>query len=347
MAEVAVPEQLSPALAAGGRVRRSITWVRQYPVIPMVVMLIVLIFPAIFAGQLAPHNPLKPVPGGIAMRLQPPVWIGEKLLTDPDGNLITRADGKPMLESDGGAWSYPLGTDKLGRDMLSRIIYGARVSLTVALVSIIAGGIVGTTLGLVAGYFGGWWDNVIMRLVDIKLSLPSILLALVLVAALGPSFATVIVVIALVLWTRYARLVRGEVLSLKHQDFVARAQVAGCSTARILFRHLFPNVEVNTIMPTPAWGVGHAWWVSFFPGPWRSWGIGQVILLESTLSFLGAGIPLPTPAWGLMVADGRVLIIDAWWVSFFPGLAIALTVLSMNLMGDWLRDRLDPKQRNV
>ena len=328
MAEVAVPEQLSPALAAGGRVRRSITWVRQYPVIPMAVMFIVLIIPAIFAGQLAPHNPLKPVPGGIAMRLQPPVWIGEKLLTDPDGNLITRADGKPMLESDGGAWSYPLGTDKLGRDMLSRIIYGARVSLVVALVSIIAGGLVGTTLGLVAGYFGGWWDNVIMRLVDIKLSLPSILLALVLVAALGPSFATVIVVIALVLWTRYARLVRGEVLSLKHQDFVARAQVAGCSTARILARHLFPNV-VNTIIVLATLEVG------------------QVILLESTLSFLGAGIPLPTPAWGLMVADGRVLIIDAWWVSFFPGLAIALTVLSMNLMGDWLRDRLDPKQRNV
>ena len=146
-----------------------------------------------------------------------------------------------MVEREAGSWSYPLGTDKLGRDNLSRIIYGARVSLTVALVSIIAGGIVGTTLGLVAGYFGGWWDNVIMRLVDIKLSLPSILLALVLVAALGPSFATVIVVIALVLWTRYARLVRGEVLSLKHQDFVARAQVAGCSTARILFPPSVPQ----------------------------------------------------------------------------------------------------------
>ena len=328
MAEVVLPERLSPALAAGRRVRRSISWVRQYPVIPMVVMLIVLILPAIFAGQLAPHDPLKPVPGGILMRLQPPVWAGKVLLKDPAGDLILGADGQPMVEREAGSWSYPLGTDKLGRDNLSRIIYGARVSLTVALVSIIAGGIVGTTLGLVAGYFGGWWDNVIMRLVDIKLSLPSILLALVLVAALGPSFATVIIVIALLLWTRYARLVRGEVLSLKHQDFVARAQVAGGSTARILFRHLFPNV-VNTIIVLATLEVG------------------QVILLESTLSFLGAGIPLPTPAWGLMVADGRVLIIDAWWVSFFPGLAIALTVLSMNLMGDWLRDRLDPKQRNV
>ena len=328
MAEVVLPEQYAPALATRGPVGRSIRWARRYPLIPLAVMLIVLIIPAIFAGQIAAHDPLKPVPGGILMRLQPPVWAGEVLLRDPDGVLITGADGQPMVERDAGSWSYPLGTDKLGRDNLSRIIYGARVSLIVALVSIIAGGLIGTTLGLIAGYYGGWWDHAIMRLVDIKLSLPSILLALVLVAALGPSFATVIIVIALLLWTRYARLVRGEVLSLKHQDFVARAQVAGCSTPRILFRHVFPNVT-NTIIVLATLEVG------------------QVILLESTLSFLGAGIPLPTPAWGLMVADGRVLIIEAWWVSFFPGLAIALTVLSMNLMGDWLRDRLDPKLKNV
>ena len=290
------------ALPTAVRAVRLARRIGDLPKFPLFLLLIVLVIPAIFAEVIAPYDPLE-APGGIRARLQPPVFAG-------------------------GTWDHILGTDKTGRDMLSRIIYGARVSLVVALVSIIAGGLVGTTLGLVAGYFGGWWDNVIMRLVDIKLSLPSILLALVLVAALGPSFATVIVVIALVLWTRYARLVRGEVLSLKHQDFVARAQVAGCSTARILFRHLFPNV-VNTIIVLATLEVG------------------QVILLESTLSFLGAGIPLPTPAWGLMVADGRVLIIDAWWVSFFPGLAIALTVLSMNLMGDWLRDRLDPKQRNV
>jgi peptide/nickel transport system permease protein len=212
--------------------------------------------------------------------------------------------------------------------MLSRIIHGARVSLVVAVISIAAGGLVGTSLGLIAGYFGGNLDHLIMRLVDIKLSIPSILLALVLVAALGPSFATVIIVIALLLWTRYARLVRGETLSLKHQDFVARSRVAGASTPRLLIHHIFPNV-VNTIIVL------------------ATLEIGQVILLEATLSFLGAGIPLPTPAWGLMVSDGRALIISAWWVSFFPGLAILLTVLSMNLLGDWVRDKLDPKLRNV
>jgi peptide/nickel transport system permease protein len=223
---------------------------------------------------------------------------------------------------------YPLGTDKIGRDVLSRIIHGARVSLMVAGISILAGGVVGTALGLMAGYFGGWWDHVIMRLVDIKLSLQAILLALVLAAAIGPGFFTVIIVITMILWTRYARLVRAETLALKSRDFVARAKVSGCSNFRIITRHIFPNV-VNTLIVLATLEVG------------------QVILLEATLSFLGVGIPRPTPAWGLMVADGRELVVAAWWVAFFPGLAILLTVLSMNLLGDWLRDKLDPKLRNV
>ncbi|HLF05197.1 MAG TPA: ABC transporter permease [Dehalococcoidia bacterium] len=223
---------------------------------------------------------------------------------------------------------YPLGTDKIGRDVLSRIIHGARVSLMVAGISILCGGVVGTALGLIAGYFGGWWDHIIMRLVDIKLSLQAILLALVLAAALGPGFFTVIIVISLILWTRYARLVRAETLALKSRDFVARAKVSGCSNFRIITRHIFPNV-VNTLIVLATLEVG------------------QVILLEATLSFLGVGIPRPTPAWGLMVADGRELVVAAWWVAFFPGLAILLTVLSMNLLGDWLRDKLDPKLRNV
>ena len=311
MAEVVLPELLSPARAAGRQVRRSIRWVRQYPILPLAVLIFVLVLPAIFASQLAPHDPIKT---NITEAKVPPFWVGEKVvggLTQPPGS-----------------WNHPLGTDKMGRDILSRMMHGARISLIVAMVSIAAGAFVGTTLGLVSGYYGGWLDTVIMRLVDIKLSLPSILLALVLVAAMGPSFATVILVIALVIWTSYARLVRGETLSLRAQDFVARAKVSGCSTPRILFRHIFPNVT-NTIVVLATMEVG------------------QVILLESTLSFLGAGIPLPTPAWGLMVADGRELLVVAWWISFFPGLAILLTVLSMNLMGDWLRDRLDPKLRNV
>jgi peptide/nickel transport system permease protein len=167
-----------------------------------------------------------------------------------------------------------------------------------------------------------------MRLVDIALAIPGILLALVLAVALGPSFRTVIIVIVLVFWSRYARLVRGETLSIKSQDFINRARVAGASNLRIITRHVFPNV-VNTVIVLATLEVG------------------QVILLEASLSFLGAGLPRPTPAWGLMVADGRELIVSSWWVAFFPGLAILLAVMSMNLMGDWLRDKLDPKLRNL
>ena len=286
---------------ARGRLGRAVAWARQFPLLSIIVLLFVLVTPAIFADYVAPHEPTK---GNVLNRLKPPAWL------------------------EGGTWTHPLGTDKLGRDMLSRIIHGARISLTIAAISIVCGGIVGTTLGLVAGYWGGLWDHIIMRLVDIKISIPSILLALILAAALGPSYFTVIIVVALTLWTRYARLVRGEVLSLRSQDFIARARVAGATTPRIILRHLLPNV-VNTIIVLATLEVG------------------VVIILEASLSFLGAGIPPPNPAWGLMVADGRALVINAWWLSFFPGLAILLTVLSMNLLGDWLRDRLDPKLRNV
>ena len=287
--------------AASNRVVRGIRWARQFPLLTIFILLFVLIIPAAFADQVAPHEPTK---GNVLERLKPPVWM------------------------EGGSWNNPLGTDKLGRDMLSRIIHGARISLTIAAISIVCGGVVGTTLGLVAGYWGGLWDHIIMRAVDIKISIPSILLALILAAALGPSYLTVIIVVALTLWTRYARLVRGEVLSLRAQDFISRAKVAGASTPRIIVRHLLPNV-VNTIIVLATLEVG------------------VVIILEASLSFLGAGIPPPNPAWGLMVSDGRALVINAWWVSFFPGVAILLTVLSMNLLGDWLRDRLDPKLRNV
>ena len=221
-----------------------------------------------------------------------------------------------------------LGTDKQGRDILSRMIYGARISLTDAAISILLAGTLGTTLGLIAGYFGGNIDHLIMRLVDICIAIPAILFALVLAVVLGPSFQTVIIVIVSIFWSRYARLVRGETLSLKTQDFVARAKVAGASNARILRRHIFPNV-VSTIIVLATLEVG------------------QVILLEATLSFLGAGLPRPTPAWGLMIANGRELLVTAWWVAFWPGVAILFSVLSMNLFGDWLRDHLDPKLRNL
>ena len=274
---------------------------KRYPLMPLAILLFVLVIPAMFAPWVAPHDPGM---GSLSHRLTPPFW------------------------QDGGSMENILGTDKLGRDMLSRIIFGARVSLTVSLIAIFVGGIIGTTLGLISGYFGGKTDAVIMRLVDISLSLPTILLALVLVAAVGPSFGTVITVLIVLLWARYARLVRGETLAIKELDFIARARVAGASATRIMVKYIFPNV-VNSLIVLATLQVGY------------------VILLESSLSFLGAGLPRAEPAWGVMVSDGRELIVTAWWVSMFPGLAIMLTVLSLNLLGDWLRDHLDPKLRNL
>ena len=298
--------ELSSPTYGTGRFIRTWETARRYPLVPLAILIFVLAIPGIFATQITDTWLQDPLEGRLTERLTPPVW------------------------QEGGTWQHPLGTDKVGYDIASRVIHGARVSLIVAGLSILSGGFVGTVLGLIAGYFGGWWDHIIMRLVDIKLSIQSVLLALVLVGVMGPGFHTVIIVIALVLWVRYARLVRGETLALKNQDFIAKARVAGASNFRIISRHLFPNV-VNTLIVLATLEVG------------------QVILLEAGLSFLGVGIPRPTPAWGLMVADGRNLIAagNGWWISLFPGMAILLTVLSMNLLGDWLRDRLDPKLRNV
>ena len=295
----AIPET-APTSTPGETVR-AVAPARRFPGIPLFILLFLLVLPGLFAPYLAPHNPIR---GSLRARLKPPVWV------------------------QGGTITHPLGTDKVGRDILSRIIYGARISLAVSVVAILVSGAIGTALGLMAGYFGGRLDALIMRLVDISLGLPVILLALVFVAAIGASFGTVVVVTAILLWARYARQVRGETLSIRERDFIARARVAGASHFRIMLRYIFPNV-VNTLTVL------------------ATLQIGAVILLESALSFLGAGIPRPTPTWGSMIADGRDLIVVAWWIAMFPGLAIMLTVLSLNLLGDWLRDHLDPKLRNV
>ena len=347
---------LNPALR---RVSLTMGAARQYPIFPLSVLLLVLIIPGIFANQIAPHDPTD---GSPSQRLLAPVWQGDEariqevveeisrenrlyeitlrdaarrigigratIVDGTDGSEVKVGDRVRIVITQGGSWKHMLGTDKLGRDVFSRILHGARISLTVALVSIFLGAFVGISLGLIAGYFGGNTDHIIMRLVDVKLAVPSILLALVLASVMNPGFISVIVVIAVVLWARYARMVRGEVLRVRELDFIARARVAGASNLRIVARHVFPNI-VNSVVVL------------------ATLEIGQVILFEAALSFLGVGIPRPNPAWGLMVADGRDLVATAWWVAFFPGLAILLTVLSMNLFGDWLRDKLDPKLRNI
>ncbi|HEX2437066.1 MAG TPA: ABC transporter permease, partial [Methylomirabilota bacterium] len=234
----------------------------------------------------------------------------------------------PPMGMEGWKADHPLGTDRHGRDMLSRLVYGARISLSVSVVGILLTGTLGSLIGLVAGFYGGWTEAVLMRLVDVSLSLPGILIAVLLSVAFEPSFTNVIIVVIFLLWPSYARLTRGETLGLKQQDFVALARTAGCSNRTIMFRHIVPNL-IPSILVLATLHVGY------------------VIVLEAALSFLGVGIPPPTPSWGVMVADGRGLIEQAWWVSILPGIAILVTVLSLNILGDWVRDRLDPKLRQV
>ena len=296
-ADATLVVQPAPAPA---RIARKIWQLRRWPLIPMF-FLILFVITGVFAPLIAPHDPER---GGLRDRNLPPAW------------------------EEGGTSEFLLGTDHLGRDMLSRVIFGARISLAVAGVTLGVGMVIGVASGLIAGWYGGWLDEFLMRIVDIKLAIPTILLALVLVLALGQSFLIIVAILAIAVWPRFARNVRGEVLQLKTMDFVALAKVAGASTPRILFIHIFPGV-INTLIVLATLEVG------------------IVILLESTLSFLGAGVPPPTPAWGSMVSDGRDRLAVAWWISTMPGLAIMLVVLSMNLFGDWLRDRLDPRLRQL
>ncbi|SVB92781.1 uncharacterized protein METZ01_LOCUS245635 [marine metagenome] len=252
-------------------------------------------------------------------------------------NLITTQDAYsvqlpnrliPPFWLEGGSLNHLLGTDPLGRDILTRIIFGARVSVIIAITALTIGGGIGTLVGLTAGFYGGKIDTILMRFADITLAFPLILFAILLVMVLGPSMMNVIIAISLVLWARYARVIRGEVLGLMQRDFIARAKVSGASDWRIMMRHLLPNVMPTLIVLLTLQ-------------------VGWVIIVEASLSFLGAGIPPPTPAWGSMLADGREYVSTAWWVTTAPGVAIMLVVLAFNLAGDWLRERLDPKQRGL
>ena len=319
---------------------------KRLPIIPLSILGLV-VFAGLFAPLLAPHDPEM---GELRERNMPPAWSGgetalktvvERLSINERRTSVTLIDAQEIDASaqlgdqievftrPAGSSKFLLGTDHLGRDVLSRVIYGARISLLVSIVTLAVGGSIGITMGLVAGYYGGFIDEFLMRLVDIKLAIPLILIALVLVITLGQSLWIIVTVLCLFIWPRFARQVRGEVLQLKHMDYVSLAKVSGASTARILFIHIFPGT-INTLIVVSTLQVG------------------IVILLESTLSFLGAGVPPPTPAWGSMVADGRdKLAGGVWWISTFPGVAIMLTVMSLNWFGDWLRDTLDPRLRQL
>jgi peptide/nickel transport system permease protein len=272
---------------------------------PLVVVswliLLGLIVTAIFSAQVAPHNPIRE---RLIDRLLPPAWAKD------------------------GEWQYLLGTDHLGRDVVSRIIYGSRVSLVVGCAAVIVGGVLGIALGVTAGFIGGRTNEVIMALADMQLAFPTILLAIAIIAVLGPSFINLVIVIGISGWVTYARIARGQVLSVREKEFIEAIRAQGGSRWRIVWRHILPNILSPLIVVATL-------------------DLARTIILESTLSFLGLGIQPPTPSWGGMLSDGREYLLSAWWIATFPGVALMLTALSFNRLGDWIRDRTDPRLRRA
>jgi peptide/nickel transport system permease protein len=298
------------------RTRRLFHFLHQLPTVPLL-MLGLLAFVAIFADVIAPHSKLDPVTPTSAQCMALYGTASCPYLEDV-----------PPFWSEGGSLTTPLGTDFLGRDVLSRLMYGARISLLVALIGTLVAGTIGTLLGVLAGYMGKWWDQIIMRITDAWLTLPSLVFAILLLSVRGPGVWNVVLVLALVFWSRYSRAVRGEVLALRERDFVKLAEINGIGKPRIIFRHLIPNV-MNTVM------------VLF------SLQVGVAVIIEASLSFLGVGVPPPEPSWGLMLAQERDAMMEGkWWLAIFPGICISMLVLSANMLGDWLRVRLDPQLRN-
>jgi peptide/nickel transport system permease protein len=273
---------------------------KRLPWTPIVILATVM-FVSIFAPILTPHDPTNV---NLPNRLLPPSW---------------QAGGKP---------EYLFGTDSLGRDLLTRIFYGGRVSLQVAFYVLAVSGTIGLALGIVAGYVRGILGTLIMRTVDGLMAIPSLLIALVFAMSLGPSLQTVVFAIGILMWSRFTRVLYGEVLSVSRTNYVLQAKVAGCSDLRIMMVHILPNI-LNVFMIL------------------LSLNVGATIITEASLSFLGAGIPPPTPSWGQMISDGKDYLTTAWWISLLPGVAVALTVLAFNMLGDWLRDELDPRLRQL
>ena len=298
------PRPKFSGLSRGARIMRNLTFI--IPVIILSLMVIMALFADLaWLGfpdvRLATYDPEKM---SLPDRLMPPFWAEE------------------------GSTEHLLGTDKMGRDVLSRLIFGARISLSVSLLVILITSSIGTMLGILGGYLGGRTEAFLMRITDISMAFPPILVAMLLVVSMGPSFATVVLSISLLGWAPYARLIRGETLRIREEDFIAQARIIGASPIRIMLRHIFPNV-INPLIIV------------------MTLQVGLLIITEATLSFLGVGIPPPAPSWGNMVNDGRNLVDTAWWISTFPGIAIALVVMSGNFFGDWLRDKMDPRLRQL
>jgi peptide/nickel transport system permease protein len=306
---MAFASEQNPAIAVraappggAGTLSRALRRVRDLPILPLAI-LVPFVLIALFANVIAPYDPTDPIPG--AKIFAAPFWAAG---TDPRALL---------------------GTDFQARDILSRLIFGARVSLIVGVTGTIVAGSIGTTLGILSGYLGGWVDQVIMRVTDAWLALPGLVFAIFLATMVGPSMWNIVIILGAVYWTRYARVIRGEVLSLREREFVKLAEIAGASRYRVIIRHILPNV-LNSAMVL------------------ASLTIGVVIIAEASLSFLGVGVPPPQPAWGSMLSDGRsMLMVGDWWLTVFPGLGIMLVVLATQLLGDWLRVRLDPQLRNL
>lgn len=263
------------------------------------ILFAIVLLTAIFAPLLAPYDPND---NDVLQRLQPPVWM------------------------DGGSMAHILGTDELGRDMLSRLIFGARASLTVGFAVVLFSGVVGNVVGMISGFFGGTVDQVIMRIVDTQVAFPGLLLSLVILTVVGPSLQTVIIALGINGWMVYARMARGQVLSLREQPFVEAAIAAGCKPRRVILAHVLPNLASPIMTLTTL-------------------EMARIILAEAILSFLGMGVQPPDTSWGLMMADGHDYLDSAWWISTFPGIAVALTVLSVNILSSWVRTAADPTQR--